>query len=77
MARSTINTDPTCVQIEGMHPDGDGRTIVLRTSRSVVPCPDCDQLSECVHSWYQRTLADLPWQGLAVRLLLKTRRWFC
>jgi transposase len=77
MACSTINPDPTCVQIEGIHPDGDGLTIVLRTSRNVVPCPVCDQLAECVHSWYQRTLADLPWQGLAVRFLLKTRRWFC
>ena len=77
MARSTINPDPTCVQIEGIHPDGDGLTIILRTSREAVPCPDCDQLADCVHSWYQRTLADLPWQGVAIRFLLKTRRWFC
>ncbi len=77
MARSTINPDPCCVQLEGIHPHADGLTIILRTSRKVVPCPDCDQRSDAVHSWYQRTLADLPWQGVAVRFLLNTRRWFC
>ena len=77
MPRSTINPDPTCVQIEGIHPDGDDLTIILRTNREAVPCPDCGQLAVGVHSWYQRTLADLPWQGVAIRFLLKTRRWFC
>lgn len=30
-----------------------------------------------VHSGYRRTLADRPWNGLRVRLCLRTRRWFC
>jgi hypothetical protein len=30
-----------------------------------------------VHSRYRRSLADLPWQGLAGRLTLETRRFFC
>ena len=77
MARSTINPDPSCVHIEGIHPETDGLTIILRTNRTAVPCPDCEQLSDSVHSWYQRTLTDLPWQGVAVRFFLKTRRWFC
>jgi transposase len=76
MTRSTINPDPSGVEIEGIHPDRDGLTIILRTSRKAVPCLDCDQLSECVHGWYPRTLADLPWQGVAVQFLLKTLRWF-
>ena len=77
MARSTINPDPSCVQLEGIHPDHDGLTIILRTNRAAVPCPDCSQLSDGIHSWYRRTLADLPWQGVAVRFRLYTRRWFC
>lgn len=77
MVRSTINPDPTCIQIEGIHPDGESLTIILRTSRETVPCPDCEHLADAVHSWYQRTLADLPWQGVGVRILLNTRRWFC
>jgi transposase len=30
-----------------------------------------------VHSWYRRAVADLPWQGLPVRLVVRTRRWVC
>jgi len=33
-------------------------------------------LKPCL-SRYRRTLADLPWQGLAVRLSLEMRRFFC
>lgn len=40
-------------------------------------CPLCGQPSERVHSRYCRTLADLPWSGLAVRLRLHARRFFC
>ena len=77
MARSTINPDPSCVQLEGICSADDGLTIILRTNRPHVPCPDCEQPTDCVHSWYQRTIADLPWQGVAVRFHLHTRRWFC
>lgn len=77
MARSTLSPDPTCVHLEGIRPDSDGLTIILRTKRPSVTCPDCEQRTTRVHSWYQRTIADLPWQGLAVRFHLHTRRWFC
>ena len=32
MTRSSINPDPSCGQIEGIHPDRDGLTIILRTN---------------------------------------------
>jgi transposase len=40
-------------------------------------CPLCDQAATRVHSRYRRTIADLPWQGLRVRLIVETRRFFC
>src|SRR6185312_15231502 len=40
-------------------------------------CPLCRRLSERVHSRYVRELADLPWRGVAVRLRLWVRRFFC
>ena len=49
----------------------------MTTKRPTVCCPDCEQPSSRVHSWYRRTVADLPWQGLPVRLVLRTRRWVC
>ncbi len=41
------------------------------------PCPLCSQSSRAVHSFYDRTLADLPWAGVIVRLHLHVRRFFC
>jgi transposase len=51
--------------------------VELASGRSSAPCPACATPSARVHSRYQRILADLPWQGLAVQLRLETRRFFC
>ncbi len=40
-------------------------------------CPLCHQPSRHVHSRYTRTLADLPWARIPVRLRLRVRRFFC
>ncbi len=40
-------------------------------------CPQCQQPSERIHSRYLRHLSDLPWQGLRVRLLWQSRKFFC
>ena len=52
-------------------------TLVVETIRDSVLCPDCQQPTRRIHSRYTRTFADLPWQGVVVRLLLKTRKFFC
>lgn len=51
--------------------------VALASERETAPCPVCGTVAQRIHSRYQRTLADLPWQGLAVQLCLETRRWFC
>ena len=40
-------------------------------------CPLCNEPSRRVHSRYVRSLADLPWQGVAVRVQLLVRRFRC
>jgi transposase len=40
-------------------------------------CPLCGNVSERVHSHYNRTLADLPWQGRAVSIQVRARRFRC
>jgi transposase len=40
-------------------------------------CPTCAQPARRLHSRYRRTLADLPWAALPVRLSLQVRRFFC
>ena len=49
----------------------------LRTCRSSSTCPACGTASRRVHSNYRRKLADLPWEGLPVVILLQTRKFFC
>ena len=49
----------------------------LRTCRSSSTCPACGTASRQVHSRYRRRLADLPWEGLPVVILLQTRKFFC
>lgn len=52
-------------------------TFHIRTTAEIGICPECNTCSGRVHSRYQRTLQDLPWQGNAVRFLLTVRRFFC
>lgn len=52
-------------------------TMVVCTKAAEAPCPRCGQASHRTHSRYQRTLADLPWNGLAVQVRLQARRFFC
>jgi transposase len=40
-------------------------------------CPDCAYLSSRIHSRDLRTLADLPWSGHIVRLIVQVCRFFC
>jgi len=42
-----------------------------------MPCPECHQLSACIHGHYQRTVADLPCAGRNVILALTVRKLVC
>ncbi len=77
MRSKTLIPDPTAIAIEQIVPDAAEVVLVARTRRPFAPCSVCGQAATRVHSWYTRSLRDLPWQGLAVRMELHTRRWFC
>jgi transposase len=51
--------------------------IFVQATASEAICPLCNYPSERVHSRYVRKLADLPWQGRAVRIHIEVRRFFC
>lgn len=44
---------------------------------STAACPSCNHKSDCTHSYYQRTLKDLPIADHIVRLHLTVRRFRC
>lgn len=57
----------------------DAKTVSLSVTSTYpsVACPLCGQKTTRLHSHYQRTVADLPWGGRSVRLLLCVRRFRC
>ena len=50
--------------------DQDSVILELVSVASTAVCPACEQSSHRIHSRYYRTLSDLPWMGMAVRLRL-------
>lgn len=65
------------LRLERLALAGDLITITAVTRRDAAPCPACGVSAARVHSRYERTLADLPWQGTRVRLVVTVRRFFC
>lgn len=53
-----------------------GLEIFVSTNQPAI-CPLCQQISSARHSGYTRQLADLPWQGLSVRIWLSVHRYRC
>jgi transposase len=77
MAAPTLSPDSASVELVELVAEEGGITMVVRACRPTVSCPDCGAPATRVHSWYERRLGDLPWQGLPVAVRLYTRRWFC
>jgi transposase len=69
-----IAADLSVVQVL---PALDRITIITVPKPSQSACPLCGDVSQRVHSHYNRTLADLPWQGRAVRIQVRARRFHC
>lgn len=63
--------------VEGVAPTGDVVVINARSRDPSAECPVCGTLSTKVQSYYERSLADLPWHGVMVRLVVRVRRFFC
>jgi transposase len=63
--------------VEAIIATGARVTIRVACHRRRVPCPRCGRDAKRVHSRYTRTLADLPWQGRAVCLVVRTRKFYC
>src|SRR3712207_855943 len=63
--------------LETMEADDQGVRLTASVTHATTPCPICAESATRVHSRYQRTVADLPWAGRRVRLLVQVRRFFC
>ncbi len=68
---------PQQLHVEALANDSGGVAILTSTEGHAVRCPECGYPSPRVHSRYRRTLADLPWGGVPVRLHVTARKLFC
>lgn len=68
---------PPLLQVETLTLEDHGLTLDVKVTAPTAPCPTCAQSATRMHSDYRRTLADLPWATLPVRLSLQVRRFFC
>lgn len=77
MDLNTLLPDPRVVRLLLIQPSPHSITLVIKAIAIASVCPLCHCPSSRVHSRYIRTLADLPWHGIAIRLQLHTRKFFC
>ena len=77
MDSSTLLADPEAIRLEKIVSDISSLTLVVQAIRPQAECPRCHRPSSRAHSYYTRSVADLPWHGVSVRLELRTRRFRC
>lgn len=73
----TILAAPDLVKIENIALYPNEVRLVVKSRPKTSTCPSCGLQSAKVHSQYRRQLTDLPWEGVAVRLILSVRKFFC
>ena len=76
MNTKTLLADPAVLQVEKIVAEQSSLIIFMKSVQKQVRCPLCQQVSVKRHSRYNRRLADLPWQGVAVKVALSIGRFF-
>ncbi len=61
----------------GLTADAMSTTATVITTATTVCCPLSGQPATRMHARYTLHLADLPWHGVAMRLVLHVRTFFC
>ncbi len=68
---------PPSLHVETLLLGDDGLTLLAVSALETACCPICGWRADRIHSRYVRTLADLPWADVAVRIRVHARRFFC
>lgn len=74
---TTLLADPAAINLDLIVSEERSITLIVRTVQPHPCCPKCGQVSSSFHSHYQRTVADLPWHGVTIKLQLSTRKLRC
>ena len=75
--RRHLPTVPAGLVVSRMEVEPDRIAIFAAIRSTSAPCPSCGLPSRRVHSRYRRVLADLPWQGRPVSIVVEVRRLRC
>ena len=74
---SSLFSLPEGLEVERIELQGNLLAVAIVSVLPFSCCPLCSQASSQVHSWYQRTLRDVPCAGRQVVLHLSVRKFFC
>jgi transposase len=69
----TILAAPDLLKIEKISFCSNEVRLVVKARLLKSPCPSCGWQSDKAHSRYRRHLADLPWEGIAVKRIAAGR----
>ena len=74
---SSLFALPEGLEVERIELQGNLLAVAIVSVLACSCCPLCSQASSQVHSWYQRTLRDVPCAGRKVVVHLSVRKFFC
>jgi transposase len=77
VALQTLLADPAVIRLVKIVSSSESMTLVIQSVQKGSTCPSCEVQSTRIHSRYARKLADLPWMGVAVKIDLLAKRFFC
>ncbi|MGA9994458.1 MAG: ISL3 family transposase [Pyrinomonadaceae bacterium] len=74
---TTLLADPAAINLRHLVSEPHSITLVVQAVQPQVSCPKCQHPSSSLHSHYRRSIADLPWHGVSVKLELHSRKFRC
>jgi transposase len=77
MVAAAARLIPPSLRVDALLVADDGITIRVSPETAEARCPLCGEAAARVHSRAARTLADVPWAGVVVRLWIQIRKFFC
>ncbi|HXG85642.1 MAG TPA: transposase family protein [Pyrinomonadaceae bacterium] len=77
MQVSTLSADPEAIRILSFVSNSDSITMTVQSAQSFGIRPNCKRTSNHLHGNYIRQITDLPWQGVALRICLQSRKFRC
>jgi transposase len=71
--------EPELIVLDKVEIEEESKQITCTVSAigAAASCPICKMVTMRIHSYYKRSLADLPWAGIPVRIYLQVHRFFC